>query len=184
MSRKIEVYCELCGNEKTTAEDKIGDACRKLIEGPLARPYAFWKQCGEDTRRCCGGIGTEKDHIFFHSKYWDTSYPPKAAQDDPLQVGVEMGASFYVDCAATYYIRDFDSYTDSEEYGERIPYPAEVGDEAFWAKLDEQLDRAAEFAFNSDILTCLHCGYHYSEECSCEGSQEGENEEDKSDEKA
>lgn len=163
-------YCILCGNEQTASKDGIGEACQPLIKGPLAVPYAKWMECGGRYSRCCGRIGTEKDHLYFHGDGWECSYKPMEEMDG---TSVEMGVSFYADHAATYYIRDFGNYSDSQEYGEDLPYDIE----GFWEKLDAQLDKAAEFAWNNDLLSCERCGNHYvasNGPCGCEPDEEEE----------
>ena len=164
----MERYCKLCGNEKTSAEDGIGNACRELLQTSLKRAWAFWQACDVENRMCCGGVSSDRTHIYFHGKGWEGSYPAIAKADDPLQVAVEMGVSFYEDGAQTYFLRDFDSYCDSEDYGDKIPYPKTPQNKTFWKTVHKALDQAPEAAFNSDILTCLRCGYHYHEVCTCD----------------
>lgn len=114
---------------------------------------------GERQRKCCGKLNypfgrdeapdaRERGHLFFHGKYMEGTHE---------DTHVEYGVSFYSDHARTYYLRDFDSYCDSEEYGEEIPYL----DPEFWQKLEAQLDRAPEAAYNADLCSCEACGYHF-----------------------
>ena len=166
-------YCTLCGNEKTAAEDRIGDACRLLIAGPLALPWKFCQECESRQPRCCGGVAGPPDDpqgFYFHSKGWECSYG-----DSPNSVAVEMGIEFRLDGAQTYYIYDTDNSSEGVDYGALLPYPADPADSAFWDALDKQLDRAAEAAWNADVLTCESCGYHYygpNGPCGCEGEEE------------
>lgn len=141
-------FCKLCGNRNGSATDTC-DECRALtVNGWLAEAFRRWTEQGERTSKCCGRMSSDKTHIYFHGKHWECSTET---------VTVEMGVSFYHDQARTYYIRDFDHYCDSEEYGEPIAYL----DPAFWEKLDAQLDRAAEAADAADLMSCEECGYHY-----------------------
>lgn len=158
-------YCDLCGNEKTRAKDRVGPACRKLINGTpgLKRAYQKWVQYGTEHTRCCGGLSHDKTHFYFHAKHAETSYPLNKKTGRPLKrgqsVSVEMGVSFYPKQAYTYYLRDFDSFCDSEMYGPPIPYS--LPDTDFWNKVDQQLGEAAEYAWNDDLLSCGKCGYHF-----------------------
>jgi hypothetical protein len=162
-------YCKLCGNEHVTDQEP----CAKCVEAlrTLPVPHKLWLQLGERQSRCCGGFNTAKTGLHFHGKHWASSYPPEGQS-----VTVEMGVEFRKDGAHTYYIRDFDSYCDSEEYGPIIPYTKRIT-EAFWHKLDIQLDKAAEAAWNADLLTCAECGYHYHSAngpCHAQGAEQDE----------
>jgi hypothetical protein len=161
----------LCGNEQTGAQDRIGPVCRKLIKGPLANAFRFWKECGKQNTKCCGGISG--DHIYFHGKHWDAHYQPQGMPE--LSTDVEMGVSFFNDHATTYYIFDADSFSESFGYGETLKLPQDPTNRDFWLALDKQLDKAAEAAWRSDILSCPKCGYHYNasvEPCPCEETEE------------
>lgn len=141
-------FCKLCRNRNDTSTDVCAE-CRGLVEGWLAEAYRRWiEQADRAGRPCCGRMSSDKTHIYFHGKGWEC---------ETDAVGVEMGVSFYHDQARTYYIRDFDSYCDSEEYGKPISYL----DPEFWEKLDAQLDRAAEAADATDLESCDECGYHF-----------------------
>lgn len=141
------MYCRLCRN---TSESETCEGCRELTEkGWLAEAYRRWTEQGERATKCCGGLSSDKQHIYFHAKGWECSTE---------SVSVEMGVAFYHDQACTYYLRDFGNYCDSEEYEEPIAYL----DPAFWEKLDAQLDRAALAAQGADLMSCDECGYHYS----------------------
>jgi hypothetical protein len=111
-------YCQFCGNIHVTKKtwDKPCAACRKILEGPLKVAYSKYKKFEAEHSRCCGGMSsTDKDHLYFHGKHFEGCYPAHDKADAP-QVCVEFGVKFYKDGAATYYLRDFDSYCDSEEY--------------------------------------------------------------------
>jgi hypothetical protein len=172
----MEQYCQFCGNEKTDAADRIGHICRDILTTTMQLPYRFWQECNNRYSKCCGKLATDEDHLFFHGEGWESSYParPKAKAKQKEWEGfhttVEMGVSFYADCAKTYFIVDMNNSCDSQEYGSSLAYPADPGDESFWVALDKQLDQAGEAAFDSDILTCQHCGNHYGSDtgpCDC-----------------
>jgi len=71
-----------------------------------------------------------------------------------------MGVEFKADGAHTYWIFDTPNHTESNEYGEVIPYPKRDVED-FWNTLDAQLDEAAEEAWKADVLSCANCGGHY-----------------------
>ena len=160
------LYCNLCGNETTPDRDGIGAECRPLIHGDLKEAWAHYMKCAEENRVCCSRVNSERTGIYMHGRYWEGSYPltkKGTPRRRGLFVCVEFGVTFYADCAATYYLRDFDHYCDSEEYGDAIPY----ADPDFWSKLNAQLDKAPEAAWHSDLLSCGKCGYHRGEEHCC-----------------
>lgn len=99
---------------------------------------------------CCTGWNEEGQYYHLHGKGWESTYPKEGER----QACVEMGVEFYIDGVQTYYLRDFDHYADSENYGARIPYPESPDDEAFWKKLEAQLDQAAQVAYDRGLTTC------------------------------
>jgi len=103
-----------------------------------------WRECAERYRKCCGS----EESLYFHGKYWEGSHEG---------TWVEYGVRLASEAAHTYYIRDFDSYCDSEDYGDPVPYAAED----FWDRLDKQLDDAPRAAWAGDLCSCDVCGYHY-----------------------
>lgn len=156
------LYCKLCGNETIPDVRGIGAECREQIKGPLRDAYRHFMKCAEDNPVCCSGINWERTSLYIHAKWWEGSYPlTKTGQPRKRgpYVWVEFGVNFHEDHATTYYIRDFDSYCDSVVYGDPIPY----SDPEFWSKLNTQLDKAPEAAWNSDLLSCGRCGYHMTE---------------------
>lgn len=161
---QIDRYC-LCGNEpvdKTGIDGtgELGPKCAELVKGPLFKSYAVYQMIREGYRQCCGGISRfdstsdDKVEFNFHGEYWHGSYG-----DEPMVVEVEFGVSLLRDHAETYYIYDSDkaSFSESQVYGEPIPYSSPT----FMEDLDAQLDRAPEAAWNADILSCNVCGDHY-----------------------
>ena len=137
------IYCTLCRNTNDSAND-ICTLCREAIEGDLQTPYRYWQECNQRYRMCCGGISHDRKSFYFLAHAW------------------RWGVNFNDSGASTYYIIYPDTSTDSSEYGETIPYPKGKGHERFWKAIDKQLDKAAEAAWNADLLTCGVCGYHYS----------------------
>jgi len=162
----MRAYCKICGNEKVPEYGDVCEPCQKyVVNGWLAEAHRRWEECNERHGRCCGNLSyvfgrdrdpaeRERGYLFFHGKHWQGSHKG---------VCVEYGASFYDDHARTYYLRDFDSTCDSEEYGEKILYL----DPNFWEKLDAQLDKAPEAAWNAGLNSCDVCGYHYFDEPCC-----------------
>jgi len=117
-----------------------------------ARQYILSKHS-----KCCSGW--RRDLWYFHGKGWECQY-----WESQATVCVEMGVNLDLEGATTYWIFDNDTTTTSEDYGETIPYPEEDEPEEWekWhTKLTAQLDQAAEAAWNSDVLTCSVCGYHW-----------------------
>jgi hypothetical protein len=158
-------YCEYCGNVKVPDYRQPCNACGSVLYGKLSVAWEIYKTLEVEGRRCCGGLSSDKSHLHYHSKYGDSNYEGTS---------VEMGTNLYDDHATTYWIFDADSFSDSNEYGDPIRYD----DPEFWTKLSAQLDQAAEAAWNSDVCSCEHCGYHYhvgNGPCGCSGSEEEEN---------
>lgn len=165
-------YCVLCGNEKARNVKRIGMRCKKLIYGSLYRPYSYWYEAERRFKMCCGGIDSFKSGLFFHSEEFDCSYPEDSSNKD-FQVCVECGINFYKEGAEAYYIFDNDTYCDSRVFSNFVPYTKRKQpkfDEQFWEGIQKELEKGAEAAWNDDILTCQHCGYHYhnSEPCQCQ----------------
>lgn len=138
-----------------------------MLRGPMKEAYKRWLRMGEENRMCCGRLSADiafdrtetqpvtlGTNLAFHGKYFEASH---------LDTSVEYGVSFHPDCASTYYLRDFNHYCDSEDYGELISYE----DPDFWAKLERQLDGAAEAAHDAGLSTCEKCGYHYFDDPCC-----------------
>jgi hypothetical protein len=152
----ISSYCTLCGCSAsfkaiTTIDTRLCKPCKAIVSGPLKQAFKLWLEMGKDHTRCCGGLSSDKTHLYFHGRHWDSSYG-----EPGLRVSVEMGISFYAHKATTYYMRDFDHHCDSEEYGQAFLYRGMT----FFKRIDKQLNQAAQFAFGSDLLTCEVCGYH------------------------
>jgi hypothetical protein len=177
-------FCDLCGTtlpaskaDTTSGKCKL---CRAAICGPMIWAYTLWKEMGERYRRCCGGFNSERTYLYFHGKGFENSYPltrkGKPIRRGP-QVEVEFGVAFYADHAQPYYLRDFDHHCDSQDYGDPVIYATSPGHvitsgEEFWKEVERQFDDAAKAAWESDLLTCRKCGYHYGSDvgvCSCEG---------------
>jgi hypothetical protein len=162
-------YCRLCGNEKVRGEKPCAK-CRAVIEGPLAWAYKRWQEADDRYGKCCGGLSTEKDHLHFHSEGFNDTYPQvtrgKRKGQEPRRgpfVSVEAGISFYANEAQTYFIHDTGNDVGSTDFGEAINY----SDLDFWKKIEANLNRAAESAFNNDWLTCRKCGNMFYETCGC-----------------
>jgi hypothetical protein len=154
-------YCAYCGNAKVPDRAHPCGACATVLHRDLSLAWEVYKTLQDERRQCCGGLSTDKSHLYFHGRDWNCVYEG---------TGVDMGANLYEDHAMTYWVFDNDSTTESFEYGAPIKYY----DPEFWAKLDHQLDEAAEVAWNSDICSCEHCGYHYhvgNGPCGCSASE-------------
>ncbi|MDD1710962.1 MAG: hypothetical protein LUQ37_08670 [Methanoregulaceae archaeon] len=158
------MYCTLCGNKEVHKTNGICPACRAIVKGPLKKAYALYQELQKDHRQCCGGLSHSGDYLYFHGKGWDNTYPRRKLKIEDDATWVEMGVSLYEDHARTYYIFDSGSLTLNEDYGEEISYK----DPNFWNKVFKQLDRASEFAWGKDVLTCL-CGHNYMvlDPCDC-----------------
>ena len=187
------IYCTLCRNTNDSANDictlcrntndsttDICTLCREAIEGDLQTPYRYWQECNQRYRMCCGGISHDRKSFYFHGKGFECEYPERKDRlEGDSSACVEMGVNFNDSGASTYYIIDTDTSTDSSEYGETIPYPKGKGHERFWKAIDKQLDKAAEAAWNADLLTCGVCGYHYySPNGPCHDEQSEDNNDD------
>jgi hypothetical protein len=178
-------YCTYCGNMHVDDYSRPCAACNAVLRGELSLAWEVYKTLQLEHRQCCGGLSSGKGNLYFHGKHWECSYPTsemrkKKGWKGCSSVGVEMGVELHADHAATYWIFDNDSTTDSTVYGDPIKYY----DPEFWEKLNAQLDQAAEEAWNSDILSCEHCGYHYhvgNGPCGCSASEE-DDEDDNCDE--
>lgn len=126
---------------------------------------AFIRGC---TSECCSTeystSSSEPTHHLFHGNYWEGTYPPEGERPDGAgTVTVEYGVALFPDFAKTYYLRDFDGDCDSQYYGEELVYDW-IGDgsvQSWYDALMAQLEQAPEVAWNSDLLTCDVCGYHY-----------------------
>jgi hypothetical protein len=163
-------WCPCCGNHQAEYRELsacnqalpgICLVCQSKINGPLALAFKFWVSQQDMTATCCEGMSSCGTYFHFHGKDWAGIYPPAvegSTENDP-SVCVEMGVSFYEKGAQTYYLRDFDNYCDSVDYGDMIPY----GQHDFWDILDNQLDEAPEHAWHADLQTCAASGYH----CAC-----------------
>lgn len=158
LKREDWPYCELCGNAQVPNRDEPCPRCWVWLKGPLARAWRTYQRLRETDRRCCGGLAVGKyvsePHLYFHVKYWDSDYTGV--------VSVECGVNLYADRAETCYVLDMDSSTFSEEYRDRIPLP-DLSDKSwdeFYTRLSNQLDEAAESAYNADWINCSGCGYH------------------------
>jgi len=175
-------YCAYCGNMHVADGNEPCVACEAVLRRDLPLAWEVYQTLQEERRQCCGGLSSGKDHLYFHGKDWDCTYPTAEMRKQKGWKGcssttVEMGVSLYEDHAGTYWIFDNDSSTDSHEYGDVIRYD----DPEFWEKLDRQLDQAAEEAWNSDICSCEHCGYHYhvgNGPCGCSASEEADEDEE------
>ncbi len=182
-------YCALCGNNRINVPDRTDDPlapvcphCRDALT-KMPQAWAHLLEARNRYRECCSGISSDvgfegrggegfgpRTHLHFHSESFDSCYPADA-KDGAVQTCVEAGVNFYSDRAECYWIFDTDNYCDSFTFGEPIAYT----DPEFWGKLEATLDQGAETAWNTNVLSCPHCGYHYNAgiETCCE-DEEGE----------
>jgi hypothetical protein len=165
-------YCRLCGNEKVRGEKPCAK-CRAVIEGTLLAGYQHWQEADGRYGKCCGGLSSDRDYryLHFHSEGFNDTYPQvtrgKRKGQEPGRgpfVSVEAGIDFYATEARTYYIHDTGHDVGSTVFGEAVAY----GDSEFWKKIEANLDRAAEAAFNDDWQSCRKCGSMFFESCGCE----------------
>lgn len=167
-------YCAYCGNAKVPDRARPCNHCFQILRNDLSIAWEVYKTLQDETSQCCGGLSRGKDHLSFHGNHWNGTYPKKK-ESGCGSTTVDMGVNLYRDRAETYWVFDDDSTTEGNDYGEAIPY----SDPKFWEKLNAQLDQAPEHAWNSDICSCEHCGYHYhvgNGPCGCSGSEEEDEE--------
>ena len=147
------VYCKFCGNNQVESDDRLPccPECEARIKG-LGQARRFFDEAIERYGRCCSGLSGH--HLFLHSESFDSSH----GADPRLSVSVEAGINFYAEGVTCYWLFDNDSTSMGMDFGDMIPYQDE---EAFWAQVEKLLDTAGETAFDSDVLSCEVCGYHY-----------------------
>ncbi len=147
------VYCKFCGNNQVESDPDVRLPCCPDCEAritALGQAGVFFREAIEQYGRCCSGLSGE--HLYLHSEGFDSDYEAAG-----MRVEVEAGVNFHADGATCYWLFDNDSTCHSEEFGDMIPYDAPD----FWEKVEKLVGTAAEVAFDSDVLTCEHCGYHY-----------------------
>ena len=161
-------YCRLCGNVRSSDRSPC-IFCSEVLSGRLSRAYEIYKTLQYE-HRGEGGLTMDRSHFYFGDT-WEGRYP----KEGESYVHCEMCVHLYPEHAETAWVYDDDCNTESHVYGDGIRYD----DPYFWEKLGMQLDKGPEEAWNSDILTCPDCGYHFSVmwgTCKCEDSKEDEEE--------
>ena len=159
-------YCCMCGNVRSSDRSPCV-FCREALSGRLSRAYEIYRTLQVESRGE-GGLTMSRSHLYFNGG--DAGRYP---EDGDSYVHCEMATHLHPDHAETAWIYDDDSNTESHVYGDAIRYD----DPDFWEKLEAQLDKGPEEAWNRDIQSCPDCGYHFSVvwgTCKCEDSKEDE----------
>lgn len=158
----MPIYCSFCRNNVLAPAEQVCPECALALKN-LSRAWFAWGLINDRSSRCCGGLSSDKTHLFFHGKRWEVS------EGD---LTVEMGVQLFAEHAETYWILETEFSAQSLTYGRALPYPE--GDdketwEDWWKAVDRQLEDAALAAGDSDYRSCEECGYHYLGAC-CSGT--------------